>query len=115
MAQIAVVMVVLVAVLHVVFAAAETVGWSGFARRMGYGPERIEATRQLAANQGAYNFGVAAMLGWSLYGGQAGAVSMLLLFIVAMSIVGATTVRWTIFLIQGVPAILALGCVTMLA
>ena len=103
--------VALVALLHVIFAAAESVGWPVFAARMGYSRDRIEATRQLAANQGAYNFGIAAMLGWSLGTGDWGTVSMLLAFIIAMAIVGAMTVRWTIFVVQGIPAILGLALV----
>ena len=38
---------------------------------------------------------------------------MLLAFIVVMGIVGALTVRWTIFVVQGIPAILGLGLVTL--
>lgn len=103
--------VALVAFLHVVFAAAESIGWQAFATRMGYSRDRIEATRQLAANQGAYNLGVAAMLGWSMVSGDWGTVAMLLAFIVVMGIVGALTVRWTIFVVQGIPAILGLALV----
>ena len=107
-AQLAVALVVL---LHVVFAAAESIGWQAFATRMGYSRGRIEATRQLAANQGAYNLGIAAMLGWSMMFGNWDAVAMLLAFIVVMGIVGALTVRWTIFVVQGIPAILGLALV----
>ena len=101
--------VVIVAILHVAFAAGESVGWSAFAGRLGYDQARIEATRPLALNQGAYNFGVAAMLGWSVLGSEWQTAQLLLIFIVAMSIVGALSVRWTIFAIQGVPALIALA------
>jgi putative membrane protein len=99
----------LVAVLHVAFAAAESVGWAAFARRLGYDDARIAATKPLALNQGAYNFGVAAMLVWAVATGSWPAAQVLLLFIVAMSVVGALSVRWTIFAIQGLPALAALA------
>lgn len=98
-----------VAGLHVVFAAAESVGWSAFARRMGYDAARIEATRALALNQGAYNLGIAAVLGWAIATDALPTVKALLVFIIAMAIVGGLSVRWTIFVVQGVPAVLALG------
>ena len=101
--------VVIVAVLHVAFAAGESVGWSGMAARFGYSKEKIEHTRKLALNQGAYNLGVAAMLGVGLATDNAAMVQTLLWFIVAMAVVGGASVRWTIFAIQGVPALIALG------
>ena len=105
---------VIVAVLHVAFAAGESVGWTAFARRFGYDDARIEATRPLALNQGAYNFGVAAMLAWAAFTSNWPTAQLLLIFIVAMSIVGALSVRWTIFAIQGLPAIVALALIASL-
>jgi len=99
----------IVVVLHVLFGLAESVGWDRMARRFGYTKEQTDTTRTLALNQGAYNAGIAAVLGWALVAGQDGAVVALLAFIVAMAIVGAASVRWTIFVIQGVPALVALG------
>lgn len=107
--MLATIAVTVVAVLHVAFAAGESVGWTAFARRMGYDAARIEATRSLALNQGAYNFGVAAMLGYAVWTQAWPTVHMILLFIIAMSVVGALSVRWTIFVVQGVPAIIALA------
>lgn len=101
--------VVIVAALHVIFAAGESIGWSGMAARFGYSKEKIEHTRKLALNQGAYNLGVAAMLGVGLATDNAAMVQTLLWFIVAMAVVGGASVRWTIFAIQGVPALVALG------
>jgi len=108
---IATVFVVIVAVLHVAFAAGESIGWSAFAARFGYSKQKIEDTRNLALNQGAYNLGVAVMLAIALATGNWATVQVLLGFIVAMAVVGALSVRWTIFAIQGVPAIVALGLV----
>ncbi len=99
----------IVVALHALFALAESVGWSQMARRFGYSAEATETTRRLALNQGAYNAGLAAVLGWALVAGHGPTVIAMLAYVVAMSIVGAASVRWTIFVIQGVPAIVALA------
>lgn len=106
---IATVIVIIVAILHVAFAAGETVGWSAFAARFGYSQQKIEDTRALALNQGAYNLGIAALLGIAVATGNAAMVQTLLGFIIAMSVVGGLSVRWTIVVVQGVPALVALG------
>lgn len=99
----------LVAVLHVLFGLAESVGWSKMARRFGYDQKATETTRTLALNQGAYNAGIAVVLGWALVAGHGATVTALLVFVVAMAVVGAVTASPTIFVIQGVPALAALG------
>lgn len=99
----------LVVILHIVFALAESVGWNAMAKRFGYKPDAIVATKVLALNQGAYNAGFAALLAWALVSGQAATVVALLCFIIAMAIVGALTVRWTLFVAQGIPAVAALA------
>ena len=98
----------IVVVLHLLFGLAESVGWSGMARRFGYDAEKTEVTRTLALNQGAYNAGVAVMLAWALATGRTDTAAALLVFVVAMAAVCAASVRWTIFVVQGVPALLAL-------
>jgi putative membrane protein len=98
-----------VVALHVAFALGEAVFWPKLARRFGLRGDAIEHTRALAQNQGAYNAGAAALLGWALLTAQSATAAALLVFVVAMSVVGALTVRWTIFVIQGVPALAALG------
>ncbi len=105
----ATVMCWIVVALHVLFGLAETVGWSAMARRFGYSKEHAEAARPLALNQGFYNIGVAGLLAWALVTGQPATVVALLIFVVAMSLVGAFSVRWTIFVLQGVPALAALA------
>ena len=95
----------LVVVLHVLFAFGESAGWRVMARRFGLEPD---ATHRLALNQAAYNAGVAALLAWAFTGGQLATVSALLVFIVAMSVVGAVTMRWRILFVQGGPALIAL-------
>ena len=99
----------IVVALHIVFGLAESVGWSQMARRFGYNQEATETTRRLALNQGAYNGGVAALLAWALIAGQATTVVAMLVFVLAMSVVGALSVRWTIFVLQGLPALIALA------
>ncbi|GAB5544199.1 MAG: DUF1304 domain-containing protein [Sandaracinaceae bacterium] len=98
-----------VVALHLVFALAESVGWSQMARRFGYSREATETTRALALNQGAYNAGLAAVLGWALVTGHDATATAMLAYVLAMAVVGGVSVRWTIFVIQGVPAALALG------
>lgn len=99
----------IVAALHVLFGLAETVGWTQMARRFGYGKEKTETTRSLALNQGAYNIGLASVLGWALATGHDATVVAMLFYVVGMSVVGGITVRWTIFVVQGVPALVALA------
>ena len=111
--MLATVMTWIVVALHYVFGLAESVGWSQMARRFGYSKEATETTRRLALNQGAYNAGVATVLAWALVSGQGATVVAMLAFIVAMAVVGAASVRWTIFVIQGVPALLALAATQM--
>lgn len=99
--------------LHVLFGLAESVGWSGMARRFGYDRQATETTRALALNQGAYNAGLAGVLAWALLTGQSATVVAMLVYVVVMAAVGALSVRWTIFVIQGIPALLALAAATL--
>lgn len=99
----------IVVALHFVFLFAETVGWNQMARRFGYSKEGAELTRSLALNQGFYNGGLAALLAWALLTGQAATVVALLVFVLAMAVVGAISARWTILVIQGLPAAVALA------
>lgn len=103
----------IVVVLHVAFCLGETVGWTAMARRFGYTEEATRQTRVLALNQGFYNLGAAAVLAWALLTGQSATATALLIFVVGMAIVGAVSVRWTLFLFQGVPAVLALVARTL--
>ncbi len=109
MSTIATIAASLVVLLHLVFAAAESVGWTQMAARFGYDKQKTETTRALALNQGAYNAGLACVLGWALATGQAATVIAMLIYVLVMAIVGALSVRWSIFVIQGVPALAALA------
>ena len=95
--------------LHLLFALAETVGWKGMARRFGYSKAQTETTKMLALNQGFYNAGLACVLGWAIATGHDATVIAMLIYVVAMAVVGAVSARWTIFVIQGVPALVALA------
>lgn len=101
----------LVVLLHLVFALAESVGWSTMAARFGFDAEATEITRSLALNQGAYNAGLAVVLGWAAATRRSDTVLAMLIYVVAMAVVGALSVRWTIFVIQGLPALIALAAI----
>jgi putative membrane protein len=108
---------VLVAILHVVFMVVETFLWTspGVRRRFGQTAEQAETTRVLAANQGVYNGALAASLLWAVYSGNAGAVQMLLAFVVVVGLYGGATAKRSIMVIQALPAGLALGFSLMAA
>jgi putative membrane protein len=72
-------------------------------------PERAAATRVLAANQGLYNGFLAAGLLWGLSQGQRDVQSFFLVCVVAAGAYAGCSVSRRIFLVQGVPALLALA------
>ena len=72
-----------------------------------------EDGRALALNQGAYNAGLAGVLAWALATGRTDTAIAMLVYVVAMAIVGAVSVRWTIFVVQGVPAVIALAALLL--
>jgi putative membrane protein len=111
------VLVVLVALLHVYFLVLEMFLWT---RPLGLktfrnSPEKAEATRVLAANQGLYNGFLAAGLLWFLYAWQWNVVLFFLGCVVAAALYGAWSVNKRIFFVQGVPAIAAIAAVCSLA
>ena len=96
----------LVAGLHLGFFLLESVLWTSpwVMRLFENTEETAEATRVLALNQGFYNLGAAALLIWfHVTDNPAGALGVLV-FLVAMGIVGATTANWRIILVQSLPA-----------
>lgn len=99
----------LVALLHLGFFYMETLGWKTMARRLGRSAEYAETTRVLALNQGFYNAGLAGLLIWALATGAQATVIAVLVTIIAMALVGALSVSGRIFIVQGVPAVVALG------
>ena len=106
-------MLVLVALLHLWFLVLEMVLWT---RPLGLKtfrntPEKAEATRVLAANQGLYNGFLAAGL---LYAAVVGSREFALFFLACVAVAGAYgaySVNRRIFFVQALPALLALAAV----
>lgn len=119
MAIVATALVALVAVLHVLFLVLEMFLWEKpFGRRtFGMKAEQAAATAVLAKNQGLYNGFLAAGLVWGLVRSAQGAAhardvqTFFLACVVVAGAYGAATVNPRIFVVQGVPALLALGAV----
>ena len=113
---IAAVLVVLVAALHAYFLVLEMFLWT---KPLGLKtfrntPEKAEATRVLAANQGLYNGFLAAGLLWGLVTAQWDVVVFFLLCVIVAALYGAWSVNKRIFFVQGLPAIAALAAVWFL-
>ncbi len=104
--------IAIVALLHVYFLVLEMFLWTKPAglRAFGQTPERAEASKVLAANQGLYNGFLAAGLFWSLTlgdGGRQVAIFFLACVIVA-GLFGAATASRKILYFQAAPGIIAL-------
>jgi len=112
MANLAAVMVALIALLHLYFMVLEMFFWDkplGM-RTFGIKPEFAKASRTLAANQGLYNGFIAAGLIWGLSLGSDGK-SITLFFLICVIIAGvfgSLTASRKIFFIQALPAVIAL-------
>ena len=116
MSVIAAVLVVLVAVLHAWFLVLEMFLWTRPAglKTFRNTPEKAETTRVLAANQGLYNGFLAAGL---LYAAITGSREFALFFLACVAVAGAYgaySVNKRIFLVQALPALLALAAVCCL-
>jgi putative membrane protein len=107
------IMVVLVALLHLYFLVLEMFLWTTpYGRRVfKLTPEKAQATRALAANQGLYNGFLAAGLAWGLLAGADGYVIKVFFLSCVMiaGIFGAVTVGRKILWVQAVPGAVALG------
>jgi putative membrane protein len=114
MATLAHVLIALIALLHVYFVLLETVLFKTRGRRVfGISAERAEIMAPAMSNQGCYNgFLVAALALGLLLPDPALARAFALYGLACVAIAGvwgALTVKPTIFLIQAVPALVALG------
>jgi len=103
----------LVALLHVYFLVLEMFLWTKpYGRRVfGLTPEKAEATRSLAANQGLYNGFLAAGLAWGLSLGADG-YAIKLFFLgcaIIAGIFGAATANRKILYVQALPAAIAMA------
>lgn len=101
----------LVALLHVYFLVLEMFLWTrplGL-RTLRNTPDKAEATRVLAANQGLYNGFLAAGLFWGVFDHLPMLVNFSLGCVIVAGCYGAYSVNKRIFFIQAVPAIVAVA------
>jgi putative membrane protein len=107
----ALILTLVVALLHVYFLVLEMFLWT---RPLGLKtfrntPEKAQATRVLAANQGLYNGFLAAGLLWGLFDHLPMLVNFMLGCVIVAGCYGAYSVNKRIFFIQAVPAMLAVA------
>jgi putative membrane protein len=100
----------LVVLQHVAFMLLEMLWWhKPIGRRVfGTSPQFARESRVLAANQGLYNGFLAAGLAWSASQADLEYMLFFLLCVLVAGVFGGLTVSGWVFLIQGVPALLAL-------
>jgi putative membrane protein len=104
-------LVALVALLHVGFLVLEMFLWTkplGL-RIFRNSPEKAQASRVLAANQGLYNGFLAAGLVWGLVGGSFAFKVFFLACVVVAGVYGAWSVSRRILWVQAAPAAAALA------
>jgi len=111
MSLIALTLIALVALLHAYFLVLEMFLWT---RPLGMKVfrltrEKAESTKVLAANQGLYNGFLAAGLLWSIVGERRDVATFFLACVVVAGLYGAATVNKRIFIVQSVPALIALA------
>jgi putative membrane protein len=116
MSVLAEVLVALVALAHIYFLVLEMFLWTKPRTRATFGmtAEAAEQTKVLAANQGLYNGFLAAGLIWSLCAPLALARPVAVFFLACVLIAGlygGFTANKRIFLVQALPAALALAAV----
>jgi len=116
-ANVANVVIALVALLHVYFLVLEMFLWDKPAglRAFRQTKEAAAATKVLAANQGLYNGFLAAGLVWGLILGPAGA-SVKIFFLACVLVAGlygAATASRKILFVQAIPAAIALALVAL--
>ncbi|MCL9661607.1 DUF1304 domain-containing protein [Paenibacillus hunanensis] len=107
------IMIAIVALEHLYILVMEMFLWTTprVMKTFGTNPEHAELTRSMAANQGLYNGFLAAGLIWSLLHPDATIAYQLALFFLACVIVaalyGGLSVKRSILLMQGLPAVIA--------
>lgn len=109
-----VLLVIIVAVMHFYFLWMEMFAWTSVGKKTFkmMAPEMFEKTKILAANQGLYNGFLASGLIWSLmikdiYWSQNVGIFFLSCVVVA-GLYGWYSISYRLFLIQGLPALIAL-------
>jgi putative membrane protein len=118
MTLVAAVLIGLTALLHVSFGVLEMFLWRtpyGM-RAFGTTPQQAETSAALAANQGLYNWILAAGLGWSLAAAEPTAFAFRVFFlgaVIVAGVYGGLTVSRRILVVQALPAALALAAVLL--
>jgi putative membrane protein len=111
------ILVALVAVLHLWFLVLEMFLWTKPYGRRAFGltPERAEATKSLAANQGLYNGFLAAGLAWGLMAGADVYVPKVFFLgcVIVAGVFGAATASRKILWVQALPGAVALALVCL--
>jgi putative membrane protein len=119
MSAISKLLVVIVALEHLYFLYLEMFLWTTPTARRAFGTtaEFAAASKSLAANQGLYNGFLAAGLLWSVVHPDALIGRQIALFflgcVIVAALYGGITVKRTILLIQGLPALIALAAVLL--
>ncbi|TMJ04964.1 MAG: DUF1304 domain-containing protein [Alphaproteobacteria bacterium] len=114
--MIAKILIALVALEHIYFLVLEMFLWTAPRTRAAFGmsAEQAEQSKVLAANQGLYNGFLAAGLIWSLVAPAAYALPLALFFlgcVLIAGLYGGFTANRRIWLIQALPAAIALAAV----
>lgn len=111
--MIAKILVVLVILIQVYIVVLEMFLWNAPFGRWAFGlsEQFARQTRALAANQGLYNLFIVIGLLWGLSFGPAGELTRVIFlgFVSIAGIFGGLTVNGRVFLIQGLPGLLALA------
>jgi putative membrane protein len=115
MSNLALVLIVLVAALHLFFLVLEMFLWTRPYGMKVFRQSRAQAeqSKVLAANQGLYNGFLAAGLVWAAATAQRDVALFFLGCVVVAGLYGAATVNRRIFLVQALPALVALGAVLL--
>ncbi len=118
MTIVALILIGVTALLHVAFGVMEMFLWRtpyGM-RAFGTTPEQAEASAVLAANQGLYNWILAAGLAWSLIAPEPTGFAFRVFFlgaVIVAGLYGGVTVSRRILVVQALPAALALAAVLL--
>ena len=116
MSLIAKILIALVALEHIYFLVLEMFLWTAPRTRAAFGmsAEQAEQSKVLAANQGLYNGFLAAGLIWALVAPAAYAMPLAVFFlgcVLVAGLYGGATANKRIWLVQALPAAIALGAV----